>query len=127
VVAATAGTGTWLAYLIATIGILFVAGNIGVLARSHPMAGSYFVDISRTLGPLVGMTAGWSMIAAYAATAITGITRRRIMPSQRRPAYPYNLLPYLFASFLACGAAWYAIVAARTPNALLAIQRDLEL
>jgi amino acid transporter len=70
VVAGMAGTGTWLAYLIATIGMLFVAGNIGVLARRHPMAGSYFVYISRTLGPLAGMTAGWSMIAAYAATGI---------------------------------------------------------
>jgi amino acid transporter len=70
VVAAMAGTGTWVAYLIATIGMLFVAGNIGVLARRHPMAGSYFVYISRTLGPLAGMTAGWSMIAAYTATAI---------------------------------------------------------
>jgi amino acid transporter len=70
VVAGMAGTGTWLAYLIATIGMLFVAGNIGVLARRHPMAGSYFVYISRTLGPLAGMMAGWSMIAAYTATAI---------------------------------------------------------
>ena len=70
VVAAMAGTGTWLAYLIATIGMLFVAGNIGVLARRHPLAGSYFVYISRTLGPLAGMTAGWSMIAAYTATGI---------------------------------------------------------
>ena len=65
VVAGMAGTGTWLAYLIATIGMLFVAGNIGVLARRHPMAGSYFVYISRTLGPLAGMTAGWSMIAPW--------------------------------------------------------------
>jgi amino acid transporter len=70
VVAGMAGTGTWLAYLIATIGMLFVAGNIGVLARRHPLAGSYFVYISRTLGPLAGMTAGWSMIAAYTATGI---------------------------------------------------------
>jgi amino acid transporter len=70
VVAAMAGTGTWFAYLIATIGMLFVAGNIGVLARRHPVAGSYFVYISRTLGPLAGMKAGWRMIAAYTATAI---------------------------------------------------------
>ncbi len=66
VVAGIAGTGSWLAYLIASIGMMFVAGNIGVLARRHPMAGAYFIYIGRTLGSLAGLLAGWSMIAAYA-------------------------------------------------------------
>ena len=66
VVAGIAGTGSWLAYLIASVGMLFVAGNIGVLARRHPMAGAYFIYIGRTLGSLAGLVAGWSMIAAYA-------------------------------------------------------------
>jgi amino acid transporter len=70
VVVGLAGVGAWLSYLIATIGLLFVAGNIGVLARRHALAGSYFVYIGRTLGPLFGMLAGWSMIAAYLFTAI---------------------------------------------------------
>jgi hypothetical protein len=70
VVAGMAGTGTWLAYLTVTLGMLFVASNIGVLARRHPMAGWYFVHISRTLGPLAGMTTGSSMILAYTATGI---------------------------------------------------------
>jgi amino acid transporter len=66
VVAGIAGTGSWLAYLIASVGMMFVAGNIGVLARRHPMAGAYFIYIGRTLGSLAGLLAGWSMIAAYA-------------------------------------------------------------
>jgi len=70
VVAGLAGTGTWLSYLISTIGLLFVAVNIGSLAKRHPLAGSYFVYIGRTLGPLAGMVAGWSIIAAYLFTAI---------------------------------------------------------
>jgi amino acid transporter len=70
VVAGLAGTGSWLAFLIATIGMMFVAGNMAVLARRHPLAGSYFVYIGRTLGPLAGMLAGWSMLAAYLAAAI---------------------------------------------------------
>ena len=73
VVAGLAGIGSWLAYLVATIGMLFVAGNIGILARRHPMAGSYFVYIGRTLGPLAGMTSGWAIIAAYTATAVSVI------------------------------------------------------
>ena len=70
VVVALAGIGAWLAYLIATLGMLFVAANIGVLARRHLLAGSYFVYIGRALGPLAGMLAGWSMSGAYLFTAI---------------------------------------------------------
>jgi len=70
VVVALAGVGAWLSYLIATVGLFFVAANIGVLARRHPLAGSYFVYIGRALGPLAGMLAGWSMSAAYLFTAI---------------------------------------------------------
>lgn len=70
VVVALAGIGAWLSYLIATIGLFFVAANIGVMARRHPLAGSYFVYIGRGLGPLAGMLAGWSMSAAYLFTAI---------------------------------------------------------
>jgi amino acid transporter len=70
VVVALAGIGAWLSYLIATVGLLFVAINIGVLARRHLVAGSYFVYIGRALGPLAGMLAGWSMSAAYLFTAI---------------------------------------------------------
>jgi amino acid transporter len=70
VVVALAGTGAWLSYVIATVGLFFVASNIGVLARRYPLAGSYFVYVGRTLGPLAGMLAGWSMGAAYLFTAI---------------------------------------------------------
>jgi pimeloyl-ACP methyl ester carboxylesterase len=70
VVVGMAGIGAWLSYLIATAGLIFVAANIGVLARRHSIAASYFVYIGRALGPLPGMLAGWSMIAAYLFTAI---------------------------------------------------------
>jgi amino acid transporter len=68
-----AGTGSWLSFLIATLGMVLVAGNIAALARRHPLAGSYFVYIGRTLGPLAGMIAGWSMVAAYLATAVASV------------------------------------------------------
>jgi amino acid transporter len=70
VVVAIAGTGAWISYAIATIGSIFVAANISVLARRHSVAGSYFLYIGRVLGPLAGMLAGWSMVAAYLFTAI---------------------------------------------------------
>jgi amino acid transporter len=70
VVVALAGIGAWVSYFIATVGLIFVAANIAILARRHPLAGSYFVYIGRSLGPLPGLLAGWSMVAAYLFTAI---------------------------------------------------------
>ena len=70
VVVAIAGIGAWLSYVIATVGLIFVAENISVLARRHSLAGSYFLYVGRSLGPLAGMLAGWSMIAAYLFTAV---------------------------------------------------------
>jgi amino acid transporter len=70
VVAGLAGSGSWVSYLIATVGLLFVAACISALAQRHPQAGSYFVYIGRNFGPYTGALAGWSMIAAYLVTAI---------------------------------------------------------
>ncbi len=69
VVAGLAGVGSWIAYLIATIGLIFVGGCISILARRHPEAGSYFVYIGRNFGPVCGALAGWAMVLAYIATA----------------------------------------------------------
>src|SRR4029077_7872972 len=70
VVAGLAGSGSWLGFLVATVGILFVALNIATLSRRHTLSGSYFIYIGRTVGPLAGLIAGWLMIGAYVATAI---------------------------------------------------------
>ena len=78
VIVGIAGIASWLAFLIATIGMMFVAGNIATLARRHPLAGSYFVYIGRTLGPLAGMVAGWSMVAAYLAAGIASVVGGQI-------------------------------------------------
>jgi amino acid transporter len=68
VVAAAAGVGSWLSYLIATVGLMFVGASIATLARRHPEAGSYFVYIGRNFGPMTGALAGWCMILAYITT-----------------------------------------------------------
>lgn len=70
VVATLAGSGTWIAYLVATIGMLFVGANIGALARRHPQAGSYFLYIGRNLGPMAGAMGGVAMVGAYLMTAV---------------------------------------------------------
>ena len=70
VVVGLAGVGSWIAYLISTFGLLFVGAAIATLARRHPLSGSYFVYIGRTLGPMAGMLAGWAMIGAYLVTTV---------------------------------------------------------
>jgi amino acid transporter len=70
VVAGMAGSASWLVYVIATIALLIVALNIGKLAGRIPAAGSFFIYVSRSLGPSYGMLAGWAMLAAYIFTAM---------------------------------------------------------
>jgi amino acid transporter len=70
VVAGLAGVGSWISYLIATVGLLSVGTSIATLAKRHPLSGSYFVYIGRTLGPVAGVLSGWAMIAAYLGTGV---------------------------------------------------------
>jgi amino acid transporter len=70
IVAGLAGLGCWMSYFIGTLGVVIVAASVGVLASRHPEAGSYFVYIGRSFGPLAGALAGWSMISAYMFTAV---------------------------------------------------------
>ena len=69
-VAGTAGTGSWFVFLLATIAMLVVGVNVGKLAQKIPSAGSFFLYVSRTLGPSYGMLTGWAMLAAYLTTAM---------------------------------------------------------
>src|SRR5580692_9659256 len=70
VVAGLAGLGCWLSYFIGTLGVVIVALCVGILASRHPEAGSFFVYVGRTFGPLAGALAGWAMISAYMSTAV---------------------------------------------------------
>jgi amino acid transporter len=70
VVAGLAGVGCWFSYLIGTVGVVIVALCVALLASRHPEAGSFFIYVGRTLGPLAGALSGWSMVIAYAFTAV---------------------------------------------------------
>lgn len=70
VVAGLAGIGCWMSYFIGTLGVVIVAISVSILASRHPEAGSFFVYVGRTFGPVAGALAGWSMISAYMFTAI---------------------------------------------------------
>jgi amino acid transporter len=42
------------------------------------------------------------------------------------PAYPYNILPYLFIGYMAFGLIWLAMLKKRSPQVLDKIEHDLE-
>jgi amino acid transporter len=63
-------------YVLATIALVIVGLNIGKLAGKISAAGSFFIYVSRGLGPSYGLLSGWAMLAAYifTAMALTGAT-----------------------------------------------------
>lgn len=60
-----AGNGTWLAYLLATIGMLFTAQCINVFASRQACHGSLYTFVSQGLGARAGIYTGWAMLFAY--------------------------------------------------------------
>ncbi len=110
VVAATAGTASWLVYVIATVALVVVGYNVGRLASRISAAGSFFIYISRALGPTAGALAGWAMLAAYvftamALTAATALFVQALVTAVGIPVtipspvlfFGISLLVYLFA------------------------------
>ncbi|HWQ41676.1 MAG TPA: APC family permease [Desulfosporosinus sp.] len=66
---ATAGNGTWLAYLFATIAIALVGANLNQFTRRSASAGSLYAYVAKGLGSDVGVVAGWALVLAYILTA----------------------------------------------------------
>jgi len=64
-VAASAGTGTWLSFLLATAGVILIAMNINSFARDSSGTGSLYDYIARSLGPAAGVLGGWALAIAY--------------------------------------------------------------
>lgn len=67
-VAALAGNGTWLAYVLATVAILLVAWCISRFARYSASPGSLYTYAAMILPPWMGAVVAWSLLLAYIAT-----------------------------------------------------------
>jgi amino acid transporter len=68
-----AGNGTWLAYLLATGGILLVAWCIGRFARYCSSPGSLYSYASMILPPWLGTIVAWSLLLAYVGGSASNI------------------------------------------------------
>ena len=103
VVAGMAGSASWLVYVIATIALLIVGVNVGKLAKRIPSAGSFFIYVSRSLGPAYGLLAGWAMLAAYLTTAMaltvaTSIFIKTLLTALHITFVPNTILLYAIVS-----------------------------
>jgi amino acid transporter len=67
-VAALAGNGTWLAYVLATTAIFLVALCVSKFARYSASPGSLYSYASPILPPYIGACVAWSLLLAYVAT-----------------------------------------------------------
>ncbi len=66
---ASAGNGTWLAYALATIALLFVTPQINVFAKQSASPGALYTFTRDGLGIRWGALSGWSLFLAYTFTA----------------------------------------------------------
>ena len=69
-VVANAKSGTWLVYLLATVGLIFVGLNVSVFARRLASAGSLYTYVGQSLGNTAAFLSGWGMLVAYLFTGM---------------------------------------------------------
>lgn len=66
----SAGSGTWLTYLVATAAMLLVGSSINVFARRSASPGALSDVVAEGLGRRAGMIAAWALCLAYLGTAM---------------------------------------------------------
>jgi len=62
---ANAGNGAWLAYVFATLAILFLSLNINAFAKRSASPGALYAFVGQSLGAFWGSVTGWSLLIAY--------------------------------------------------------------
>ncbi|MBD2102559.1 APC family permease [Leptolyngbya sp. FACHB-261] len=103
---ASAGKGMWLAYLIATIGLVLVGMSINQFARRSASPGSLYAYIARGLGPTVGVLSGWGLVIAYLLTAMAVLCGFSNYSNVLVSLLGFQIAPiFLFA--LCAGLCWY--------------------
>ena len=69
----SAGNGTWLSFVIATVLMVCVGYCAAQFSRRANSAGSFYVWVTQGLGPGAGHTAGWALQLGYVVTGVATI------------------------------------------------------
>ncbi|MBB4197797.1 hypothetical protein CCR94_11775 [Rhodoblastus sphagnicola] len=113
---ANAGNGAWLAYVFATLAILFLSLNINVFAKRSASPGALYAFVGQSLGVFWGSIAGWSLLIAYlfcAGAVLSGAVNYALVLLHLVFGAFDDLTPSLILSLgfvaLAWGVAWRSI------------------
>ncbi len=103
---ASAGKGTWLTYLFATVGLVLVGLCINQFAQRSATPGSLYAYTTRGLGKTVGFVSGWGLILAYLATGIAVVFGFTIFANDLLSKLGFTLPTYLLY-LVAAGLVWF--------------------
>jgi amino acid transporter len=104
-----AGNGTWLAYILATGGILLVAWCVGRFARYSCSPGSLYSYAAMILPPWLSATAAWSLLLAYVAGSASNIGAFYYFANvMLRNATGHGLPVLVLATIIAAPPVWIA-------------------
>ena len=105
---ASAGQGTWAAYLFGTIMLLFVVLCLNQFAKRSAAPGAMYTYIARGLGPANGVLSGWTLLWCYLFIGTAGLTGFAIFFQQFLNALGYHgvIKPIIFFAISAV-LCWY--------------------
>jgi amino acid transporter len=105
---ASAGEGTWAAYLFGTVMLLFVVLCINQFAKRSAAPGAQYTYIARGLGPAAGVLAGWTLLWCYLLIGTAGLAGFAIFFQQFLNALGYNgvIKPVIFFA-ISAALCWY--------------------
>jgi amino acid transporter len=106
---ATAGNGTWLAYLFATLAIALVGANLNQFTRRSASPGSLYSFIVKGLGPNVGVLSGWALVLAYLLTA-SAVLCGFINYANELFHYANITVPAIIIGIIGAAIAWYVAI-----------------
>ena len=105
---ADAGSGTWLAYLFATVMLSFVVMQLNQFSRRSASAGSMYAYSGRGLGPRGGVASGWTLLWSYAFIAIAGFAGFAIFLNQFLTAAGFHhQVPGVLCFAISAVICWY--------------------
>jgi len=118
---ASAGKGTWFAFLIATIGLVLVSLNIKQFACRSASPGALYAYIAKGLGPTAGVLSGWALLLAYLGAAMTILAGFAISANQVLSAFSFHAAPIFLYAVCAGFALFYAYTDIQLSTVLMLI------
>jgi len=103
---ASAGKGTWLAYLFGTVMLLFVVFNLNQFARRSASPGSMYAYTGRGIGARAGVLSGWTLIWAYLFIGMAGMTGFALFAGQLLGFLGIHVPP-IALFFMSGGLCWF--------------------